>query len=92
MGRPKVRDFLIYRAQFLVQFAQFCKTKMFLPLAFLLHGVAASADRRRVTMEVPIWGPVGTNQTHSRVEFSQTRRAQGPPRDPVCMLRCYVGG
>ena len=73
--------------------ARFVKTILFSPCfslsPFYSAGSPASADRRRVTMEVPIWGPEGTDQTHSGVKFSQTRRGDRPATPFAC---CYVGG
>ena len=39
-------------------------------------------------MEIPIRGPDETDQTHSGVKFSQTRRGERPATPFAC---CYVG-
>ena len=56
---------------------------------FYSAGSPASADRRRVTMEIPIRGPEETDQTHSRVKFLSDE-ARGTPATPFAC--CYVGG
>ena len=40
-------------------------------------------------MEIPIREPEETDQTHSGVKFSQTRRGDRPATPFAC---CYVGG